>query len=393
MPSIVDMVDILERLESKALHVEPARCVKVRNRNASCMRCAKACTSGAISIEANVLQIDANKCTGCGTCSSVCPTSAILCDAPSDAQLADDIQRSVSALDGEAVVICGRVAARKTVDVNKVAEVLCLGRMDTGSLVGAVSLGAHCVTLVDGGCATCKFRNAVPFIDTALQEANELFSAWGTAARIVRTSTIPSDILAQDRNQATGGVSRRDFFTGVRSQAKTIATETASYTIEKELGVKRESVSLREMLKVGEDGCLPHSTIPRHDDLLENLFAMGDPDPDAMLHVRQWGDVSIDAKECDNCGLCVTFCATGALSKVMQEPKKKPGRSTKRSAEIDHIEFRLCDCVGCGLCVDVCTARAITLSHEIEASRIFELEPRETYGEKKRRSLVGDRSR
>ena len=389
MPSIVDMVDILERLESKALHVKPARCVKVRNRNASCMRCAKACTSGAISIEANALQIDAKKCTGCGTCTSVCPSSAILCDAPSDAQLAADIERSVSALDGEAVVICGRVAARKTADVSKVAEVLCLGRVDTGSLVNAAALGAHCVTLVDGGCATCKFRNAVEFMDTALAEANELFSAWGSDVRVERTSTIPSIALAQEYDQATGGVSRRDFFTGVRSQAKTIATETASYAIEKELGVKRESATLRDMLKVGEDGCLPHDSIPRHDDLLENLFAMGDPDPNAILHVRQWGDVSIDAKECTTCGLCVTFCPTGALSKVMKEPEKKSGRSAKRATEIDHIEFRLCDCVGCGLCADVCTTQAITLSHEIEASRVFELEPRETYGEKKRHSFGG----
>ena len=50
MPSVMDMVEIMERLESKALHVDPAHCVKIRNRNASCSRCADACPSGAIAL-------------------------------------------------------------------------------------------------------------------------------------------------------------------------------------------------------------------------------------------------------------------------------------------------------------------------------------------------------
>ncbi len=394
MPSIVDMMDILGRLESKALHVEPTRCVKVRNRNASCTRCAEACTSGAISVESNVIDINAEKCTGCGTCTSVCPTSAILCDKPSDAQLATDLERSIGAADGEAVIVCGKAAAHRAADVDKVAEVLCLGRVDVASLIKAVSLGARRITLVDGGCATCKFRSAVPFMDAALEEANDLLFAWESDARVVRTDAVPSAVRAQEPTQALGGVSRRGFFTGMKSRAKAIAAEAASYELEKELGIKRESATLREALKVGEDGCLPHGPIPRHDDLLESLFSIGEAGEGHTLHTRQWASVSVDPKSCDNCSLCVTFCPTGALTKVMKEPDRKPPRSprrTNRSKEVDHLEFRLCDCVGCGLCSDVCPGDALAVSHEIGASRVFDLEPCRICGEKKRRTIGGAR--
>ena len=389
MPSIVDMVDILERLESKALHIEPTRCVKVRNRNASCTRCADACTSGAITVEGNVIDIDGEKCTGCGTCTAACPTAAIVCDKPSDAQLAADLMRSIEANDGRAAVICGRVAARKTADVDRVAEALCLGRVDVPSLIKAAGCGAQDIVLIDADCSTCKFRAAVPLIDASVEEANALLAAWGSDARVTRTSQVPAALVATVREQAVGGVSRRGFFSGVKSQAKTLAKETATYGLEKELGIGKEHATLRDVLKVGEDGCLPHGPIPRHEDLLEDLFEMGEP-ADMVVSTRRWGDVSMDPEKCDNCGVCATFCPTGALSKVMRDAEKKPGRPAKKDAkELDCLEFRLSDCVGCGMCADVCISKALTVSHDIEAPRVFELEPVSMRGSKQKRGIGG----
>ncbi len=43
-----------------------------------CMKCAKNCEAGAITVENNVAHVDYDKCTGCGKCKEVCPRGIIL---------------------------------------------------------------------------------------------------------------------------------------------------------------------------------------------------------------------------------------------------------------------------------------------------------------------------
>lgn len=72
-----NLMELFEKLESQNITVHQNRCVSVRNRNASCMRCAEACTSGCISYSDNTIIIAPEKCVGCGTCATVCPTCAL----------------------------------------------------------------------------------------------------------------------------------------------------------------------------------------------------------------------------------------------------------------------------------------------------------------------------
>ena len=66
-----NLMELFEKLESQNITVHQNRCVTVRNRNASCMRCAEACTSGCISYDDNTIIIAPEKCVGCGTCATV----------------------------------------------------------------------------------------------------------------------------------------------------------------------------------------------------------------------------------------------------------------------------------------------------------------------------------
>ena len=52
-----NILGLFEKLESQSLAVQPSRCVVVRNRNASCRRCAEACPTGAILVEGNDLAV------------------------------------------------------------------------------------------------------------------------------------------------------------------------------------------------------------------------------------------------------------------------------------------------------------------------------------------------
>lgn len=38
-----------------------------------CKKCQKECPLGAVTVENNLAYVDTVKCTGCGTCASVCP--------------------------------------------------------------------------------------------------------------------------------------------------------------------------------------------------------------------------------------------------------------------------------------------------------------------------------
>ena len=87
----------LERLEGYGLAVHPERCVRVRNRHASCVRCAEACTSGALSLRDGALTVNEALCVGCGTCATVCPTCAIEARHPVDGELLAAAHRALRA--------------------------------------------------------------------------------------------------------------------------------------------------------------------------------------------------------------------------------------------------------------------------------------------------------
>ena len=367
MPSVMDMVEIMERLESKALHIDPPHCVRVRNRNASCSRCVDVCPSGAITLQGNTLAIDAQQCMSCGACATACPTSAIRFRDPDDAAVAQALDRSVRALDGDAVVICARVGAKHTADVDAVAAVPCVSRIGVETLVGACVRGASSVTVVDGVCATCKYRRAASSFDRTVREASDLLAAWESTACVQRRQDVPERARARSAEQAAGGVSRRGFFSAAKTSVKDVAAEAVAVTVENELGIKRDEKSLRAMLKVDSSGTMPHVPPYAHDALMEDLYELGEPRPGTVISTTLWGDVRVDESLCAMCGMCATFCPTGALKKVFVEGAKRP--------VLDSLEFRLADCVQCRLCEDACIHKALHVGAEVACDRVLEFEP------------------
>lgn len=366
MPNLIDIVEVAEALESKAVFLAPDRCTVVRNRHSSCRKCTDACPTDAVGAKDNVLALDSGLCVSCGACTTVCPTEALIPLVPLDEDLAASVADAVVASGGRAVFACARIASKRKGDPTKFAEVPCLARMEESVLLELAARGVEDILLVDGTCATCKFRACVPGIDATVASANQLLAAQGSPIRVERASAFPDDVLLEDARSLLGA-SRRGFF----SQAKGTALDAAGKTVEvafKKTGMANVP-SLRDRLRMSDAGTLPQFNPVRRMHVLDAMDGLG-PSVAPEIDTRLFGSVHVDAEACSSCGMCAVFCPTGALKKSDLVPEEGEG---------SFLEFSAADCVQCNLCADACLKDCLTVSPIVPTDELFDFEPRLIY--------------
>lgn len=352
MPSAKSVFGLLEKLQSTDITVHQNRCAVVRNRNAKCMKCAEVCTSGCISYDDNELLIQPEKCIGCGTCATVCPTCALEAHHPNDAELLHSCIQAMRAADGEVIIACEQItkAAEGLFDPEKVVGVTCLGRVEESLLVTLAVAGAKHVTLVQGPCAGCEHVTGSRMAEQVRDTANVLLETWNHGLRVDIAPKFPK--IARAAGKPGYDADKRQFFTSMGSEAKAAAGTTADYAIKETLGI--EDVPEPKYQKVMEDGTLPHFVPDRRELLLNSLASLGEPE-DVMIETRLWGHVIIDPDKCSSCQMCATFCPTAAISKFKEEDG---------TFGVEHFPG---DCVKCRCCTDICPEGALTLSDEVFA--------------------------
>ncbi|MCI8425499.1 MAG: 4Fe-4S binding protein [Adlercreutzia sp.] len=371
MPSLNDLMEMMDALETKAVITIPTFCVAVRNRHSSCRKCADVCLADAITIDKNNLEISAGACVGCGACVAVCPTSALVPMDPMSDDLAAAVVEATQAA-GVPVIACARKAARNVGDPDKYAVVPCLARMEEEFLLELLSHGIEDIFLVDGDCSTCKYRAAVPAIDDTVESARALVAAMGAEVRITRTSEFPEAARVADMRKAMGAA-RREFFTSSGHYAKDVAKSAAEKVVNdklKQLHLQKQEQSLREKLGVKNGaGKMPTITAERNMNILDAMTRLGNPEEPAEpeMFTRIFGDVEVDAEKCSGCGMCVMFCPTDALRKSLD---KHPDEDRA------YMEFSAADCVQCNLCADACLKHCIEVIPVVSTAELFDFEPR-----------------
>ena len=65
----------------RPLRVDPSRCSRMRYSGSRCERCVSACPRFAIRLD-ECLDVREERCTGCLTCTTVCPTGALSIQRP-----------------------------------------------------------------------------------------------------------------------------------------------------------------------------------------------------------------------------------------------------------------------------------------------------------------------
>lgn len=324
-------MDRLERLEGYGLAVHPERCVRVRNRHASCARCAEACTSGALSLRDGALTVDEALCVGCGTCATVCPTCAIEARHPVDGELLAAAHRALRA-GREAVFACHRAfeQAPAACAAAGAIELACLSRMEESLAMRLFADGAQCIRLLHGACEGCPRENGFASVKLVRDTVDSLLETWGLNCEY-------------DVQQ-------------VGSEVKVAAADAAEPQLVATSGIRAAS-ALRKPAHVQADGTLPHFVPLRRHALLDALADLGNPvRPD--LDTRLWGHVSIDMGACRSCKMCAVFCPTGALQKYVGEDGH------------GGVEHYPAECVHCGLCQDICPVQAITSSTAVPTSML-----------------------
>ena len=325
LPAAVSLLAGREIVEEEAL------CLNVRGRLEHCDRCSLACHAGALVLSPDALEVNREKCTGCGACVPACPAGALRLTGFSPA-------RFLETLEGGTEV---HLHCTESEDDGGGMVVPCFKVLDERLLAAAAAGGVEVVHLHGlDRCQTCHHGGAMRQVARMRLRLKRWLDGEAPQLRPATGAVATGDGVRRRQDQPP--LSRRAFlrFTGAG------AIQEAS----------------RWLVPVVEEDEVP--VLP---------FFQGDPDEYRQAHPYQvqlaqradqvpwkegvelpWRLRSL-AQHCTACLTCGRRCPTGALQ------AKESGKSLG-------ITFELALCTDCGLCEALCPVGALT-THPV---RLFE---------------------
>jgi ferredoxin len=332
----VDIFDLLEQglVSQPTFHRE--RCLRFRYYLNRCNLCLKSCPFGAIR-ESLYLELDEEKCTGCGICWQVCPTEAwAFPKSPEKTLRTTILSLQTSALE----LICHRAAQGEVFSPAPVALNVkrCLASLSLALILETALSAPQGLWLNDELCPQCPMGSAQSIIREQAQKANRILKAFGKEETVALKSSLPDRdglLPAQVRQGDEPLLDRRASFSLLYGELAGLMRKAVSESLEGLFG----------QLLPPEERVPKHLPEPRLR-LVRTLARLGTPkDEEIPASELPFGLVEVD-DSCTACGLCANQCPTGALI-------------FHRNQESFTIDFVPLACIGCKACEGNCPTGAI----------------------------------
>lgn len=313
-----DVLEQLGELGNLLPRYTGPRCLLERQAVGGCDVCQTICPHEAIGVRPHEfgIEIDPERCTGCGLCMQACPTGALEYDLMGPLEVIQ-AQRS----QGQAVLSCVPAGLEGA----NGQSLPCLGRV-TPSLVSAAGAWGLPLELLHGDCQGCPVGSAqVPArLTEVAQAAQHLRQATGQTSPVTIRPAGPED---QGR---TLGVSRRDAFAALlRAGRKQVARQLPERPlpfVDWSVPAERSPAEWRWRAKTLKPTPAPHTPV-------------------------HW-PAPLIGEGCIDCPVCANVCPTEAITRDL-----RPDGGVE-------LYLNLKACTGCMACQRSCPPQVITMQHE-----------------------------
>ena len=338
----------------------PQRCQPWLYRGAECRRCLDACpVEGCLKEVESTISAERELCTGCGVCTTVCPSGALSIEGLGDREL---VRRLLDGAEEQSLILTcsvgpggGEPSLSPGADSAGSAVLPCLASVTESHLIYLVLNESLTIDLDCTRCDGCAVRGGGDIIRTSVLHAEHCLSVLGSSGRI----TVHTNKRREERQRRRG---KRDV------RLITPAPEYSRRQIFALFGGKaREKVAERILGRTG-------TAEPLSDNLADNLAAavperrallldaLGSASPDRFPSLRE-GDFPFHAISvnggCVMCRKCESFCPTGAIKRVERDKETQ-------------LSFTPALCVGCHQCRELCDEGALSYTDEIVLATLAE---------------------